>query len=321
MYIKSIVYTTYMIVGIDEVGRGSLAGPVVVAACLLGDAQIDGLTDSKLLSKKKREAYSAVIKAEALSLGVGWVSAKQIDEIGISAALKSAAETALAQISGDYDQIIVDGTIKLVADERAVTMKKADQLIASVSAASVVAKVARDHYMYAVGELFPEYGFAGNVGYGAAAHLEALHRLGPTPLHRFSFAPLKSFFPRSDLGKSEVSDALAPTAIGNRAEDAACEYLLARGYTVIERNWKTKACEIDIIAEKDARVYFVEVKYRRSDRQGGGLAAITPRKVRQMTFAAELWLQKYGSRDAALSALEVTGEDVAVTNWLEQVRL
>lgn len=183
-----------MIVGIDEVGRGAWAGPMVVGAVLLGDnAVIPGLTDSKKLTKKQREALDALIRQQALGIGLGWVSAKQIDTIGLSAALKLASSKAIAHIRQEYKEIIIDGTIRLIDDPRVRLMPKADLLIPSVSAASIIAKVARDNYMKHLDGVFPGYNFTGHVGYGTAAHRAAIEVHGVTPLHRLSFGPLRMY--------------------------------------------------------------------------------------------------------------------------------
>src|SRR5690606_11380654 len=162
-----------MIVGIDEVGRGAWAGPLVVGAVLLGGVEIDGLTDSKKLTKKQRELLDIEIRQKARGVGLGWVSAKDIDKIGLSGALKLASRRAVAHIRHEYREIIVDGTIRLLDDPRVTLMKKADFLVPSVSAASIVAKVARDNYMRHVDGVFPGYKFRGHVGYGTAAHRAA----------------------------------------------------------------------------------------------------------------------------------------------------
>jgi uncharacterized protein (TIGR00252 family) len=107
--------------------------------------------------------------------------------------------------------------------------------------------------------------------------------------------------------------------IGDEAERAAAIHLEGLGYEIIDRNWKTKWCEIDIIAQKDKVIYFVEVKYRRTDGQGGGIAAITPKKLDRMKFATRLWMQRYGQNDARLSVIEVSGARFTVTQFLEQV--
>ncbi|HSW99557.1 MAG TPA: ribonuclease HII [Patescibacteria group bacterium] len=182
-----------MIVGIDEVGRGAWAGPMVVGAVLLGDATIDGLTDSKKLTKKQRERLDIEIRQKAVAIGIGWVSAKQIDTIGLSDALKLASRRALAQIRNEYDEIIIDGTIALIDDPRVTLMKKADLLVPCVSAASIVAKVARDNYMRHLDQVFPGYAFTGHVGYGTLLHRQAIETLGVTPLHRLSYAPLRQY--------------------------------------------------------------------------------------------------------------------------------
>jgi ribonuclease HII len=192
---RLIGYTEDMIVGIDEVGRGAWAGPLVVGAVLLGTHTIEGLTDSKLLSKKQRERLDIEIRQTAQCIGLGWVSAKHLDTIGLSAALKLASRRALAQINHTYTEIIIDGTIALIDDPRVTLMKKADLLIPSVSAASIVAKVARDKYMTGLDQVFTGYGFGRHVGYGTLMHRTAIASLGVTPIHRLSFAPLAHFTP------------------------------------------------------------------------------------------------------------------------------
>lgn len=299
-----------MIVGIDEVGRGCLAGPLCVAAVALGDHTIEGLTDSKKLTKKQREILSHQIKQQAKSIGIGWVSAKQIDQIGMSKALKLAATIALSHINVDYDQVIVDGTIKLVKDPRAVTMAKADLLIPTVSAASIIAKVARDKYMHRIHPLFKNYGFASHVGYGTAKHYAALREHGPSPIHRMSFAPL---FDVKVVKKSLLTS-------GQRAEAKAVWHLRHQGFDIVERNWKTKWCEIDIIAVRRGVVHFVEVKYRKTTIQGDGLDYITSSKQKQMKFAAELWLTKSKwDGQSRLAACQISGPNFDVTAWLPNI--
>ena len=148
-----------MILGIDEVGRGAWAGPLVVGACVLNDAKIDGLTDSKKLTKKNREKLNAQILDSSAVVGLGWVWADEIDEIGLSASLRLATNRAVKEVQlkcrtngVSFDEIIIDGTINFLKDTKlgnyVTTIKKADLLIPTVSAAAICAKVARDHYMY-----------------------------------------------------------------------------------------------------------------------------------------------------------------------------
>lgn len=308
-----------MIVGIDEVGRGAWAGPLVVGAVGLGGVTIEGLTDSKLLTKKKRTRLSAVIKQQAPLVGIGWVSARDIDAIGLSKALHLAATRAFAQIdSTAVEQIIIDGTIKLIDDPRVTLMKKADLLVPSVSAASIIAKVARDTYMELCDNVFEGYGFAGHVGYGAARHSTAISENGVLPIHRTSFAPIAKALGNDNISQMKNIVA-AHISSGRLAEDTAANYLEQLGYLIHDRNWKTKWCEIDIVAVKNDIVHFVEVKYRRTTAQGGGIAAINRTKQRQMKFAAELWLHSQGLKNARLSAIEVTGAEYTVTAWIDDI--
>ena len=288
------------ILGIDEVGRGPWAGPLVVGACVLGDARIDGLTDSKKLTAKKREKLDILIREQA-SFGLGWVPAEELDKIGLIAALRKATRDAVKQIEVPYHEIIIDGTINFLSDTKlssyVQTIPKADFLVPEVSAASIIAKVARDNYMIKLAERFPNYGFEKHVGYGTAAHREALEKYGPCEEHRHSFKPI-----------AELSNNIKS---GHEGEEIASKHLITLGHTIIERNWKTKWCEIDIISEKDGVLFFSEVKNRKSN---NGLDAITPAKQKQMRFAAELYL-KDTDKPARLLAIAVNNN--RVTDFIE----
>lgn len=180
-----------MIVGIDEVGRGCWAGPLVAGAVVL-DAPILGLNDSKLLSKKRRELLSKQIISTAASFGLGWVSPEEIDNVGLTRAVALAMERALGQITVDFDELIVDGNINFFpAEPRAKAIIKADMTVAEVSAASIIAKVARDNWMASVANTeYPDYHFDKHVGYGTALHINMLKKHGVTPIHRRSFKPV-----------------------------------------------------------------------------------------------------------------------------------
>ena len=298
-----------MIVGIDEVGRGPWAGPLVVGAVVLGDAKIDGLTDSKKLSPKRREELASEINEKAASVGLGWVHATELDKLGISRSLVEATKRALGQITVPYHEIIIDGTVNFLKDTGkgpfVTTMKKADLLIGSVSAASIVAKVARDNFMAKQALLYPEYGFESHVGYGTAKHRSAIETFGVTKLHRLSFAPLAQYA-NAPVRVLAPAGVITPKQIGDEAEDLVADHLRALGHSILERNWKTKFCEIDIVSRKDDTVYFVEVKHRKNASAGGGLAAITPKKVNQMSFAAELYAQSHGITELDLKLYVVT---------------
>jgi ribonuclease HII len=181
------------IVGIDEVGRGSWAGPLVAGAVVLAEP-IDALADSKKLTKTQREKLAEQIQREALAIGLGWVEPTELDDIGLSAAVGLAMQRALEQISVDFDQIIVDGNLNYFPDDsRAKAIVKADDSVSCVSAASIVAKVARDSYMANVAhQRYPEYAFDRHVGYGTGLHQQMLKLYGVCDLHRKSFRPVQA---------------------------------------------------------------------------------------------------------------------------------
>ena len=344
-----------MILGIDEAGRGPWAGPLVVGAVVLGGVEIEGLTDSKKLSKKKRELVYEQVIERSLAYASGWVSAGELDEIGMSAALRLATRRAVEQIAVPYSEIIIDGTVNFLADTGkgayVQTMTKADLLIPSVSAASIIAKVERDRWMAKQDVLYPEYGFSAHAGYGTARHRAAIEQYGVTPLHRLSFAPLAKYreglnsddSPTNCLRTASLQDSagqapsesraagcseqlsaesseLTTRDIGDNGEDAATAYLEDDGHMIIARNWRTKWCEIDIVSLKDETLYFTEVKYRKNAEFGDGLAAITTKKQQQMRFAAELFaakFQMFAGRDMRLLAVSVSGEPPVVQDVVE----
>ena len=307
-----------MILGIDEVGRGPLAGPLVVGAVVLGGASIEGLTDSKKLTKKRRTELDVIIREQVAGYGLGWVHADELDKVGLAMALRLATRRAVECITAPYHEIIIDGTVNFLADTAkgsyVTTMKKADLLVPSVSAASIIAKVARDTHMATQDELYSGYKFASHVGYGTAAHRAAIAKLGVTPLHRLSFLPLAKY----KQPATPTPTTITTKKIGDIAEEQAANYLVRLGHAIIERNWKTKYCEIDIVSHKGETLYFTEVKYRKTSEQGGGIAAITPKKLNQMKFAANYFMQakKINNMDMRLAVMPVAGEVAEVEEWL-----
>ncbi len=176
------------ICGIDEAGRGPLAGPVVAAAVVLPkDCQILFLNDSKKVSEKKRELLFEEIKEKAVSYGIGIVSPEQIDEINILQATYEAMRQAIGGLSVQPDLLLNDAVTIPGVDILQIPIVKGDAKSISIAAASILAKVTRDQMMLQYDELFPEYGFARHKGYGTAVHIQALKEYGPCPIHRRSF--------------------------------------------------------------------------------------------------------------------------------------
>lgn len=192
------------VAGLDEVGRGPLAGPVVAVAVVLPRGfSHDGIKDSKLLTPRQREQLAPMIKSHADSWGLGVVEVDEIDEINILKASLLAMAKALDSLGSMPDFILIDGNQPIPLElfnagagcagspPRQKTIVKGDRLCLSIAAASIVAKVARDDMMIELDKRYPEYGFAAHKGYGSAAHLEALRRYGPSPIHRRSFKPVR----------------------------------------------------------------------------------------------------------------------------------
>ena len=182
-------YREYGVVcGIDEVGRGPFAGPVVAGAVILPeDSQILYLNDSKKLSEKKREALYDEIMEKAIATGIGMVSPQRIDEINILQATYEAMRMAVSNLSIKPDILLNDAVTIPDVEIVQVPIIKGDAKSVSIAAASIIAKVTRDRLMAEYDEVLPGYGFASNKGYGTREHIEALKKLGPTPIHRMSF--------------------------------------------------------------------------------------------------------------------------------------
>lgn len=177
-----------LICGIDEAGRGPLAGPVAAGACILpADHDIPGLNDSKKLSEKKREQLYDVILRESIAWNVALVSPERIDEINILQATYEAMRKAVSGLSVRADVLVNDAVTIPGMDLPQVPVIKGDAKCLSVAAASILAKVTRDRLMLEADRLYPEYGFAQHKGYGTRAHIDAIRRYGPCPIHRRTF--------------------------------------------------------------------------------------------------------------------------------------
>jgi ribonuclease HII len=182
-----------MVAGVDEVGRGPLAGPVIAAAVILDPSRpITGLRDSKKLTAARRAELAAIIEAQALAIGIGRAEVAEIDLLNILRASLLAMERAVGNLAVQPDVVYVDGNVTPNLAMPAVAVVGGDDRVASISAASIVAKVIRDREMDRAAAHYPNYGFERHKGYATAAHLEALDRFGPSPLHRRSFAPIRA---------------------------------------------------------------------------------------------------------------------------------
>ncbi len=182
-----------IVCGIDEAGRGPLAGPVCAAAVVLPrDLEIEGLNDSKKLSDKRRRALFDEIIAQAVTYGIAFATEQEIDEINILQATFLAMRRALAQLSIQPSIALIDGNRETDFGLPVRTIVKGDSLSANIAAASILAKVTRDDFMLEQAKLYPEYGFDIHKGYGTKAHYEALRKYGPCPIHRRTF--LKKFY-------------------------------------------------------------------------------------------------------------------------------
>lgn len=181
-----------VIVGVDEAGRGPLAGPVVAAACILSRAYINKeINDSKQLSEKKREELFEIIKKDAIAYGVGVVSAEEIDKLNIYEATKKAMTEAINNLKVKFDLILTDAMPLKGFDVEVVPIIKGDAKALPIAAASIIAKVTRDHMMYELAKKYPEYGFDEHKGYGTKKHMDALKKYGPIKgVHRFSYKPV-----------------------------------------------------------------------------------------------------------------------------------
>ncbi len=347
-----------MILGIDEVGRGPWAGPLVVGAVIMDEeakqpasvapasaaADIsylwDHLTDSKKLTPKTRNELNQLILKYSPAYGLGWVTAPELDQYGLARSLMIATRRAVKQVLAGktkFERIVIDGTVNFLKntplEDRVTTFKKADLTVKAVSAASIIAKVARDEYMTQIATQYPVYGFEKHVGYGTALHRENLQKHGICPEHRQSFRPVKEIMAqfsenspntplRGDLSTSSIKEP-STSQKGQTAELTVASYLREQNHRIIAHDFKSKTYEIDLISTKNQQIFFTEVKYSQEIvREGTALVRITPQKLQQMRFAAQAFLAQHSELQKfqpILAAAAVHGQDYKVENWLPLV--
>lgn len=276
------------VAGIDEAGRGPLAGPVVSAAVVFDpDAlPIDGIDDSKKLTAKKRELLYDKIISEAKAVGIGIVEASEIDRIGILPATYKSMRMAVGRLRLKVDHLLIDGRPLPDKIYPQTAVIKGDSKCYSIAAASIVAKVYRDRLMGEYNTVFPGYGFSKHKGYGTKQHLAAIEKLQPCPIHRKTFKKVKEHI----VNLEEVNNT---RKLGKYGEDIAAYYLYKKGFKILERNFRIGSYgEIDIIAEKGSNLCFVEVKTQRHQVFGPPESWIDEHKMRQIGMIAEGYLSQ-----------------------------
>ena len=273
-----------IIAGVDEAGRGPLAGPVVAAAVILPENHtIEGLRDSKKLSAKQRSRLFNIIHEHADGVGIGQASVKTIDKINIRAATLKAMQMALGNLPVKPDKALIDGhplTNQIIPNEGIVG---GDDIIDSIKAASIIAKVTRDRMMEEYARIFPEYGFEKHKGYGTELHMVALNEYKATPIHRRSFRPVSKSMPT--LGW--LSD---NRRIGWMGEKLAALYLKQKGFSILEMNRNCPPYgEIDVIAKSGDETIFVDVKTAYKTDASQIDETIGPSKLGKLTQAIQIY--------------------------------
>ncbi|GAA5481912.1 ribonuclease HII [Haloferula sargassicola] len=286
-----------VIAGIDEAGRGPLAGPVVAAAVILPETfSCPELDDSKKLSAACRERLFAFLTGHAAIVwSVAFVEHEEIDRLNILRATHRAMALAVAGLARTVDHCLIDGLPVPGFPHGHDGVVKGDGLSLSIAAASVLAKVSRDRCMTELAAEFPQYGFQRHKGYGTREHLEALRLHGPCRIHRRSFQPVAQLalpLEGRDGGKIE------PAEVGRRGERIAAAWLRSIGAKVLFRNFRAPGGgEVDIVARQGEVLLFVEVKTRTRDDFGRPLEAVNEEKRRLIRRGANEWLRMLGRRD------------------------
>lgn len=273
--------------GVDEAGRGPLAGDVYAAAVVLPpDAEIPGLNDSKKLTEKKREALFPLIQEQALDFCIASASVEEIDRLNILQATFLAMRRAVEGLKNPPPFALIDGNRNPPLSVPSRCLVKGDATSASIAAASILAKVARDRSMLELAKAYPGYAFEQHKGYGTKLHYERLDELGASAVHRMSF--LKKYF---------AEKGIQPMTGGQRGEQIAAALLARQGYLLLEQNYRCLGGEIDLIAQKDGVLAFCEVKARQPDDKQltRPAEAVTPAKQHRIIRAAAQYIQEHPS--------------------------
>jgi len=300
--------------GIDEAGRGPLAGPVFAAAVILpAGLDLPGLDDSKKLSGKTRERLYGEIVEKALAYGIASAGHEEIDELNILNATFLAMNRAFDAMGAKPSIALIDGNRDPKIRCRAKCVVGGDWKSASIAAASILAKVARDRHMLGMAETYPQYGFEKHKGYGTELHFEKLREFGPSEIHRLSF--LKKWMaangepkgagasPVGGLqaygggpGKSKEDPRATARERGKWGEKQALEYLKGKGYIEVKEGFRTRFGEIDLIVENSEYLVFAEVKLRKSSAFAYAREFVGREKQRKITATANLWLASHKTK-------------------------
>ena len=289
------------IAGLDEAGRGAWAGPLVAGAAILPldsptlGQDLAGLRDSKRLTPPRRAWFYERIFHRASALGVGVVSSNVLDELGVVATTKLAMTRALDDLATPADYLLVDG---FPLDYHGTPNKGVvggDDLCFSIAAASIVAKVVRDRMMVALDRVFPGYAFGQHKGYGTPQHREALYRMGYSPIHRLSYAPMRFMIGENGLREEKGEKRYGPRELGILGERMAAQHLEEQGYVICELNYRCAVGEMDVVALDGESLAFVEVRTRRSKKFGSPEESITAAKKQKLIEVAQTYLQEHES--------------------------
>jgi len=282
------------VAGVDEAGRGPLAGPVMVGAVILPpDFVHHPLDDSKRMTPRARQIAEEAIKDRAVAWATGQASPGEIDRHNIVGALLLAVERALTALDPAPGFALVDGRPLTSCPVPHRALVGGDGRCRAIAAASVLAKEERDRIMTAYDAEYPGYGFARHKGYGTAVHREALDRLGPTPIHRRSFLG-----GGRQLALPDGSGGESPQEWGKRAEEQVAADYAARGYEVLHRRWRGGGGELDLVCRDSEHLVVVEIKAARSERAGSPLAWLGPEQRSRLRQATARLLSELGDQRA-----------------------
>ena len=284
-----------IVAGVDEAGRGPLAGPVVAGAVILpSGVDIVGVRDSKTLTAAQRDRAYDRIAEVAIAVGIGAAQVDEIDSLNILRASHVAMRRAVAALPVAPDVALIDGLPVPGFPIPHIAVVKGDARSVSIAAASIIAKVSRDRMMVDLDAQYPAYGFADHKGYPTPTHLALLAEHGPCPEHRRSFAPVQR---AGDQGTLSLGMP-AQHETGHSGETAVETHLRRLGWEVLTTSYRCRGGELDVVARDGDTIAFVEVKTRTGAGYGGPAEAVDARKRARLLVAAEAYLAETGLADA-----------------------